>query len=361
MFAKRLQRARKAAGFSMSKLAEEVGVSANAIKKYEHGINMPSSSNLLKLASALNVRTEYFFRPVEVELQEIEYRKKSSLPKKLLNRLTADVMNQAERWSMLLDLYPDPDNPIPAFSLPAELPAKVGDLEAIEDVSSQMRQAWNLGLDPIPELVTAMESEGAMIICTHVEGVNRFDGLAGRIGKTPVVVFSSHLSGDRQRFTLAHELGHLVLRGRLAENLDEEKACDRFAGAFLLPKKAVVEIMGKRRDAIEPIELLLLKQEFGISMTAVLMRLEQCGVISANLKKHYFIEFGKLGWRKKEPGEPYPKESTFRFKQLVCRALAEEYIGESKAAELLGMSVYRFHMSRKLEVDLESSADVDDQ
>ncbi len=357
MFAQRLQRARKAAGLSMSKLAEEVGVSANAIKKYEHGINIPSSNKLLKMAKALNVRTEYFFRPVEVELQEIEYRKKSNLPKKLLNRLTADVMDQAERWSMLLDLYPDTDNPIPKFSLPAELPAEVGNLEEIEDISNQMRQAWNLGLDPIPELVTAMESKGAMIICTQVEGVNRFDGLAGRIGKIPVVVFSNLLSGDRQRFTLAHELGHLVLHDRLAKNLDEEKACNRFAGAFLLPKKAVVEIMGKHRHTIEPIELLLLKHEFGISMTAILMRLEQCGVISTNLKRQYFIEFGKLGWRQNEPGEPYPKESTFRFKQLVCRALAEEYIGESKAAELLGMSVYRFHMSRKLE----DSIGVDDQ
>ena len=358
MFAERLQRARKVAGLSMSKLAEEVGVSANAIKKYEHGINMPSSNNLLKMAKALDVRTEYFFRPVEVELEEIEYRKKFNLPKKLLNRLTADVMNQAERWAMLLDLYPDTDNPIPTFSLPTQLPKEIDDFEEIEHISNQMRHEWNLGLDPIPELVTAMESKGTMIICMQVEDVNQFDGLAGRIGKIPVIVFSNHLPGDRQRFTLAHELGHLVLSSRLAEKLNEEKACNRFAGAFLLPKKAVVEIIGKRRHMIEPIELLLLKHEFGISMTAILMRLEQCGVISANLKKQYFIEFSKLGWRKKEPGKPYPKENTFRFKQLVCRALAEEYIGESKAAELLGMSVYRFHMNRKLEGNLESSIGV---
>ena len=128
---------------------------------------------------------------MDIALQEIEYRKKSKLPKKLLDRLTADVMNQAERWSMLLDLYLDTDNPIPTFSLPADLPAKVGDLEEIEDVSNQMREAWNLGLDPIPELVTAMESKGAMIICTQVERADQFDGLACRIGKIPVVVFSS--------------------------------------------------------------------------------------------------------------------------------------------------------------------------
>lgn len=53
----------------MKALAEEVGISANAIKKYEHDSNMPTSSNLLKLAKALNVRTEYFFRPIRAELK----------------------------------------------------------------------------------------------------------------------------------------------------------------------------------------------------------------------------------------------------------------------------------------------------
>jgi DNA-binding XRE family transcriptional regulator len=59
MFAERLKRARKAAGFSMDTLAKQAGLSANAIKKYEHGTTMPSSANLLKLAKALGVRSEY--------------------------------------------------------------------------------------------------------------------------------------------------------------------------------------------------------------------------------------------------------------------------------------------------------------
>lgn len=97
MFAERLVRARKAAGLSMSALAEEVGLSANAIKKYEHGETMPSSANLLKLAKALGVRTEYFFRPVKVALEGIEYRKRASTSRKLLDQINGDVMEQAER------------------------------------------------------------------------------------------------------------------------------------------------------------------------------------------------------------------------------------------------------------------------
>ncbi|TBR36006.1 XRE family transcriptional regulator, partial [Marinomonas agarivorans] len=71
MFAKRLLRARKAAGLSMSALAEEVGISTNMIKKYEHGQSMPSSGKLYKLSIALGVRSEYFFRPTKVELSGI--------------------------------------------------------------------------------------------------------------------------------------------------------------------------------------------------------------------------------------------------------------------------------------------------
>lgn len=68
-------------------LASEVGLSSNAIKKYEHGKTMPSYSNLLKLAKALDVRTEYFFRLTKVKLEGVEYRKRASTPKKVLDRI----------------------------------------------------------------------------------------------------------------------------------------------------------------------------------------------------------------------------------------------------------------------------------
>jgi Zn-dependent peptidase ImmA (M78 family)/DNA-binding XRE family transcriptional regulator len=350
MFAKRLMRARKAAGLSMSALAKEVSVSANAIKKYEHGENMPSSGKLFKLSKALGVRSEYFFRPTKVELSGIEYRKRASTPQKTLDRINGDVLDQAEQWAELLEFYPDSVRPVPKFKLPDNLPEKVSTSEDIELIADQMRAEWNLGFNPIPDMIDTLESKGVMVICTPVEVDNKFDGLAGDIEGTPVIVVSTHQPGDRQRFTLAHELGHLVLHGRLPENLDEEKSCNHFAGALLLPKKAITEHLGEKRRAIEPRELYMLKHEFGMSMMGILIRSGQVGIISQSLQKNYYIQFNKLRWRSGEPGDAYPNEQTFLYKQLIYRALGEGYIGESKAAEFLKLSLSRFHKERKLGV-----------
>ncbi|MFB1071372.1 helix-turn-helix domain-containing protein [Vibrio diabolicus] len=352
MFAERLERARKAAGLSMSTLANQVGLSANAIKKYEHGTTMPSSSNLLKLAKALDVRTEYFFRPTKVKLEGVEYRKRASTPKKMLDRINGDVLDQAERWQELLEFYPDSVKPIPEFALPEELPEQITSLEQAEELAIQMRHAWELGLNPIHDMIDTLEAKGVMIITTDVETDKKFDGLAGKIGSTPVVVISTAQSGDRQRFTLAHELGHLVVHGRLAEGIDEEKACNAFAGAFLLPAQTLIDHLGEKRRHIEPRELLMLKHEYGISMLAALFRAGQCGIITPATQKNLFMLFSKNGWRTLEPGKAYPQETTYLYKQLVYRALGEEYIGESKAAELLGMSLSSFHKERKLEMPI---------
>ena len=347
MFNERLIRARKAAGLSMSALASEVGVSANAIKKYEHGVNMPSSGNLLKLAKALGVRTEYFFRTVKLQLDGVEYRKRASTPKKILDQINGDVLEQAERWAELLDLYPDSVKPVPSFTLPNNLPCKVETEDDIEAIANTVRKEWKLGLNPIPDMIDTLESKGIMVISTSVES-EKFDGLAGSINTTPVIVISSHQPGDRQRFTLAHELGHLILHDRLDSNWDEEKACNHFAGAFLLPQQSILEHLGHKRRALEDQELFMLKHEFGISMMAILSRSRQCDVITEGLQKSYYIRFNKLRWRTKEPSAAYPKEDTYLFKQLVYRALGEGYIGESKAAELIGISLSQFHKERKL-------------
>ena len=61
MIGERLKRARDAAGLSMQSLGKQAGVSAPMIQKYERDESMPSSSVLIQLAKALNVRTEFFF------------------------------------------------------------------------------------------------------------------------------------------------------------------------------------------------------------------------------------------------------------------------------------------------------------
>ncbi len=347
MIGERIERARNAAGLSLRELGNILGISHTAVRKYEKESLMPSSKQLIQIAKAVDVRIDYFFRPVEVRIEGIEYRKRSSITKKILNRITSDVYEQAERWEELLGLYPQ--QPIPNFSLPNELPSEVPNFEAVEAIAEQMRNAWDLGLNPISDLIDTLETRGIMVIVSSVDAGNKFDGLAGTIGDKPVVVVSEEWSGDRQRFTLAHELGHLVLHNRLPDEMDEESACNLFAGAFLLPKSTVLEAFGGHRKAINENELSMLKQEYGLSMSSILYRAFQCGVISVSYRKRMFILFSKRGWRKNEPGVPYPAENTWLFSRLVYRAYSEEYIGESKAAELLGKSLRNFRQDSDLE------------
>jgi Zn-dependent peptidase ImmA (M78 family)/DNA-binding XRE family transcriptional regulator len=349
MIGERLQRARKAAGLSLRVLADQTDLSHTTIDKFEKEKLKPSSSQLIKMAKVLGVRTEYFFRSDVITIQTPEYRKKTTLAKKVLNKIEGDIFDQAERWHELLNLYPK--SPIESFSLPANLLEFISTETQIEDLAVTMRHAWELGLGCIPDLIDTLESQGIMVISTAVKNDEKFDGLTSVVNDIPLIVVDANWVGDRQRFTLAHELGHLLLKNRIAESDNEEKWCNHFAGAFLLPKATLISHLGEHRHNLEPRELYLLKHEFGLSMQGVLFRAKQAEIITQATFERICRMFSMNGWRKCEPQTQYPSEKTILFKQLVYRALAEDYISESKAAELLGLSVIKFHQQRTLDFD----------
>ena len=345
MLAQRIKRARKTSGLSLRDLAEKVGVSQTAINKFEKGTLTPDSTMLIKLAKALNVKVGYFLRSTTLELEKPEYRKKSTISAKKLRMIEGKILDLIERRMELESLFPKP--PV-QFVIPDNLADHVTSMGEIEEMAKSVRKQWQLGLNPIPELVDVLESKGIRVFETGESADSKFDGLAAKVNGQRVIVISSNWSGDRQRFTMAHELGHLILEGRLSDDLDEEHASDRFAGAFLLPEDAIWSELGEFRTRLELQELLMLKQEFGISMSGILYRAKDLGIIKQSYHKQLIIEFSKRGWRKKEP-QPYPAEEPHHLKQLVFHALAEEYIGESKAADLMDMSVHDFYHLRMIE------------
>lgn len=311
-----------------------------AVSKFERGLTTPTSQTLIRLARALGTRTEFFLRPTTVTLQQPEYRKRASLPKKQLAQVEADILDQVERFLELLSLFPT--RPVARFEVPTAVPKRIASYEEIEQVALSLRDAWHLGHDAIPDLTDTLEGRGLVALTTDADKSSKFDGLAATVGDLPVVVVGADWPGDRQRFTMAHELGHLTLGGRLADDLNEEKACNRFAGAFLVPLPTVRYELGSRRNRLEPRELYALKHEYGVSMMAWVFRAADAGVISDATKTTLFRMFSAKGWRTQEPGEPVGSEAPKLFEQLVLRALAEEMISTSKAAELMGISTSAF-------------------
>lgn len=340
MIAERIKRARMAAGLSQRELAARAELSAMAISKFERGETTPTSGTLIRLARALGTRTEFFLRPETVRLEKPEYRKRSSLGAKQLARIEADILDQVERFTELIHLFPS--SPVSTFSVPSSMAKRISSLDDVESAAVAVREDWRLGHNAIPCLADTLEERGFLVLTTSADATSKFDGLAATVGGLPLVVVGADWPGDRQRFTMAHELGHLVLAGRLAADLDEEKACDRFAGAFLAPRDAVVLELGERRSRLEPRELHALKHAYGLSMMAWVFRARDTGIIAPNTADALFRLFSFKGWRKQEPGAPVAPEAPKLFERLVLRALAEDMVSTSKAAELTGTPLGEF-------------------
>jgi Zn-dependent peptidase ImmA (M78 family) len=343
---KRLERARKAAGFALRKLGDLVGLSHMTISKYEKGELTPPSDILLKLAKALGISVEFFLRPETIQLGEIRFRKKKRLQKKIEESIKAQIADQIERRLELECLYPNP--PIQPFEIPKSLPNRIDEYDQIEEITNEIRNYWKLGRAPIQDFIDVLESHGIRVFIVDCDE-KMFDGLSTLVNDQPIIVISSKWPGDRQRFTLAHEFGHFILKNKLSKDLNEEKACHRFAGSFLLPKETIVQEIGKVRTSIEWRELFLLKEEFKLSMYSICYRLKDVRIIKESYFNNLIFIFNKKGWAKQEPGNQIPSEKTHIFKLMVFHALGEEYIGESKAAELLDYSIETFRNFRLMD------------
>ncbi len=330
----RLKMARQMAGMSMRALAEVVGVSAMAISKYENDQMMPGSEVLIGLARAWDVKVGFFLPPVTADLTAPAFRRKARLGAKAQKAILAKTQAWLERYLDVESFFTDS----PVFTMP-DIERRVATPEEVERVALELRDAWDLGLDPIDNLIEVLESQGIKV--GTVESEDGFDALTLWANDSiPIMVVREGIPGDRQRFNLAHELGHLILES--IGDLDEERAALRFAGAFLIPRPMAFYELGERRQELDVYELHLLKHKYGASMQAWVHRASDLGIISQAAAKRLWIRFRSEGWREVEPGDQIPPEAPGRMKRLVLRALAEDVITESRAAELLDKPLTQF-------------------
>ena len=338
MFSERLKLARKRSGLSLRALSSQLGgiVSAQAIGKYERGEMMPSSNVAIALADALDVSMNYLLSPSNVSLESVEFRKLTSTKAKERAAVEGQVLDNVDRYLQVEELLGISDS---FQEEPDGAPYSVEVVADAERVAMSIREAWNLGGSPIPDMTELLEERGIKVFKLGLP--ESVDGLSCRVrrvggGDVPVVVCSTEKTLERQRFTIAHELGHMVLR--IPSTVDEEKVCHRFAGAFLAPDDELTREVGRRRFNFGFGELIEIKHMFGISAAALVMRMRDLGIITEATLRDIFSGIGS-SWRKNEPCPLERTENPRRFRRLCLRALAENEISESKAAELLRLRV----------------------
>ena len=215
----------------------------------------------------------------------------------------------------------------------------VKNAKEVEEAAEELRDKWDLGSDPIYSVIALLEEHEVKIIEID-ENISDFDGLSSLIkDKYPVIVVNKNFPIERKRFTLLHELAHLLLK--FPENSDKEKLCHRFAGAMLLPREEAKEQFGNFRRSLSVNELIAVQKHFGISTSALIYRLYHTRIINKQKQRQFFIRMNQnKNFKANLEEERYQgEEFSNRFEKLIYRALAQEQISISKAASMLGISV----------------------
>ena len=338
MLSERLKLARKHSGLSLRELSSNMGgmVSAQAIGKYERGEMMPSSTVANALANALDVSTTYLLSPTVVSLESVEFWKLASTKVRERVMVEAAVLDHVDRYLQVEELLGIASS---VWEVPDGTPYSAEAVEDGEFIATRVREAWNLGGGPIPSMTALLEEHGIKVL--KLDFPRAVDGLTCLVHQTdetalPVIVYSTGKSTERQRFTLAHELGHLVMD--TPAGTPEEKICDRLASALLVPEDELIREVGRRRLNFGFGELVEIKKIFGVSAASLVMRMRDLGIIGEATVTRIFRGIGR-SWRTQEPCPLAQPENPKRFRRLCLRALAEDVISESKAAELLDMRV----------------------
>ena len=341
MIGRRLKLARIAAGLSLRDLSEVMDgrVSAQAISKYERNEDMPSSDVLLALAAALRTMPDYLLSPDDLEIEEVEFRRKAIGSERELASVTAQTLQLVEGYLAVEDALG-----IDSAGWRVDLSPLlvVGSVEEAERAAQALREAWELGVDPIFNLSELLEDRGIKILEANLP--SQVDGWTALVRRSddarlPVIIIRADAWSERKRFTLAHELGHYVLQ--VGDKKLAEAVANRFAGAFMMPAEAIWREVGRRRHTLSMPELMALKKLFGMSIQAIAYRCKDLGIIARGAMSSLFKLFLVQGWRDppfEEPGAIDPEfERPRRMRRLCLRALDEGSIGLSRAAELLGM------------------------
>ena len=306
--------AREARGLTQAELSELLGLGQGTVSKYETGVNIPGDEFIVDAGRALGYPPEFFTQPGRpYGFPPFHYRKRKKLSAKVLGRIVAEMNLRRMHVAQLMISCPVRSNRfIPEVDLD-EFRGPSRGRASLEDVARSVREGWMLPRGPVEDLTAVIEENGGIVIPCRF-GSDLIDAMSQRIDGMPVLFFvNEEAPADRQRHTLAHELGHMVLH-TIALKLDDEMECeaDEFAGAFMLPAEEV-RIQLRRFDLRH---LANMKSYWKVSMQAIAKRADTLQLVTPYQSKKFWIEMGQLGYRKREPNEPKP-ERPMALKRMI--------------------------------------------
>jgi Zn-dependent peptidase ImmA (M78 family)/DNA-binding XRE family transcriptional regulator len=292
IYGERVRQVRKLRRLTQRQFAEQVGVKQNTISQIEAGFVRPSAEVCSAIAESSGFPEDFFLSEPGPEFPL------GSLVFRARRLATKSELAEAHAWAELL------------YECALGLATRLGiQPTALPNLSGEPphRAAWiarsALGLSPdrpIPNVVHALEQRGVLVLALPVSlpGRDAFSAWAGTNPRFPVLMLPSGGLGGRQRFTVSHELDHLLTPDFRGYSRMAEETADRFASEFLLPEAGIRDELPAPMSIAK---LAPLARRWGVSLQSLIMRTSQLGVISQRRAQQLYIELSSAGFARKEP------------------------------------------------------------
>ena len=342
MLGRNIKKYRMLSGLSLRQMAEHLDVSHQTIKKYEDEKLMPSSQRLIEIAKLLNVNIGDLLNTYSVpELKFENFRKQSKLSKTKEKGLYMLISDEIAKYIEILDLA----NEMYSFDK-TKWSFDVSSINDIESIAIKVRKILGVSDEcALDNLTDKLEENNFLIL--EIDYEEKFDGFCEYVDNLAFIILSSK-GYERNRFTLAHEFAHLILKFEEKLNDKEiEHYCDYFASCLLMPKVAMKKELEFRNNSITRNvsinEIILIAKEYKVSLNAVIMRLNDLGIIDDYKKRNLFILLSKNGLKTKQL--KLVDEHPSRKEKIIFRLEAEKIISTDEAIKYLGVTTDEFFRS----------------
>ncbi|HJQ76482.1 MAG TPA: ImmA/IrrE family metallo-endopeptidase [Acidimicrobiia bacterium] len=302
-FPTRLRRLRLMRRWDQADLARRIGFSAALISQIERGRAAPTDEQVRKIADAFGYSVDFLTNELGLsETTRPMLRAYSDASKRESDARVAACITAVE-YIRLLGLKALPD------LTPSYASTDADNDQDLQDIANELRDLASIETgDVVSNMIRAAERLGCIVLPFPSE-LGRHWGLSLRSDGLPVICVanSESVPGDRQRFTVAHELAHLALHSHLPPPRDRtesntlERQANRVAAAFLTPADALVEHLEQEGGRITLNTLLQIKSVWGVSVKSLVGRFKELGRLDSDQARSLYKQISSRGWNKAEP------------------------------------------------------------
>ncbi len=306
-----LRLARQRTGFTQKDAASRLGIVQPVLSRFENGLSEPDADFLGAASRVYDVPRAFF------DLREPVYgppvsvhpmpRAKSDVTQRDMEMVTAELNIRVMQMRRFLENVD--------FVAKSQLPQMdVEQYGSPEKIAQVVRNHWGMTSGPVANLTALVEKAGVVVGFSDF-GDASVSGMTFRVpGQPPLILVNEHHPSDRMRFTLAHELGHLIMHRFPTPSMEEE--ANLFASAFLMPQDDMRAAFEGRRITLEL--LAALKPEWRVAMQALLMRAKALGLIDYNQSRYLWQQISARGWKLAEPAElNFSREEPTVLKSII--------------------------------------------